>query len=76
MSEKSASSLAHFSTEMSLTIKELYELIDKGLQWKATKKCLMCQQVKLEHQRPPGLLQQLPISEWKWDMIAIDFVSG
>ena len=39
-------------------------------------KCLTCQQVKLEHQRPSGLLQQLPIPEWKWDMIAMDFVSG
>ena len=39
-------------------------------------KCLTCQQVKLEHQRPSGLLQQLPISEWKWDMIVKDFISG
>ena len=31
-------------------------------------KCLTCQQVKLEHQRPSGLLQQLPILEWKWDI--------
>ena len=26
-------------------------------------KCLTCQQVKLEHQRPSGLLQQLPIPD-------------
>ena len=39
-------------------------------------KCLTYQQVKLEHQRPSGLLQQLPIPEWKWDMIAMDFISG
>ena len=39
-------------------------------------KCLTCQQVKLEHQRPSGLLQQLPILEWKWDMISMDFISG
>ena len=38
-------------------------------------KCLTCQQVKFEHQRPSGFLQQLPIPEWKWDMIAMDFVS-
>ena len=30
----------------------------------------------MEHQRPSELLQQLPIPEWKWDMIAIDFVNG
>ena len=28
-------------------------------------KCLTCQQVKLEHQGSSGLLQQLPIPEWK-----------
>ena len=39
-------------------------------------KCLTCQQVKLEHHRPSGLLQQLPIPEWKWDMITMDFVSS
>ncbi|XP_073153191.1 uncharacterized protein [Henckelia pumila] len=27
--------------------------------------CLTCQQVKVEHQRPAGLLRSLPIPEWK-----------
>ncbi|GJT08194.1 putative reverse transcriptase domain-containing protein [Tanacetum coccineum] len=31
--------------------------------------------VKAEHQRPPGLLQQPKIPEWKWERIAIDFVT-
>lgn len=39
-------------------------------------KSLTCQQVKLEHQRPAGLLQPLPVSEWKWDHITMDFVLG
>ena len=39
-------------------------------------KCAVCQQVKIEHQRPGGLLQSLPIPEWKWDHITMDFVSG
>lgn len=29
--------------------------------------CLICQQVKLERQRLAGLLNPLPISEWKWE---------
>ncbi|GFS42569.1 hypothetical protein Acr_00g0080620 [Actinidia rufa] len=39
-------------------------------------RCLSCQQVKAEHQRPAGLLQSLPIPEWKWEHITIDFVVG
>lgn len=38
--------------------------------------CQICQQVKVEHQRPTGLLQPLPIPEWKWDHITMDFVIG
>ncbi|XP_070017072.1 uncharacterized protein [Nicotiana sylvestris] len=33
-------------------------------------------QVKYEYQRPGGLLQQMPILEWKWDCITMDFVVG
>ena len=39
-------------------------------------KCAVCQQVKIEHQWPGGLLQSLPIPEWKWDHITMDFVFG
>ena len=39
-------------------------------------KCLTCQQIKAEHQRPGGELQPLPIPEWKWDAITMDFVSA
>ena len=39
-------------------------------------KCLTCQQVKAEHQVPSGLLNPIPIPQWKWDNITMDFVSG
>ncbi|KAL5539075.1 hypothetical protein UlMin_044227 [Ulmus minor] len=39
-------------------------------------KCLTCQKVKAEHQRPGGELQPLEIPEWKWDQITMDFVVG
>ncbi|XP_028094959.1 uncharacterized protein LOC114294969 [Camellia sinensis] len=39
-------------------------------------RCLQCQQVKAEHQRPAGLLQSLPIPKWKWEHITMDFIVG
>nr|GFA62104.1 putative reverse transcriptase domain-containing protein [Tanacetum cinerariifolium] len=38
-------------------------------------KCLTCAKVKAEHQRPSGLLVQPKIPKWKWDNIAMDFVT-
>ena len=43
LSRKSVGSLAHISIERRLIIKEFNELIDQGLQWKVTKKCLLAQ---------------------------------
>ena len=37
---------------------------------------LTCQQIKTKHQRPGGLLHPLPIPEWKWEHITMDFVVG
>ncbi|GJU95771.1 reverse transcriptase domain-containing protein [Tanacetum coccineum] len=39
-------------------------------------KCLTCAKVKVENQKPSGLLQQPEIPVWKWERITIDFVSG
>jgi hypothetical protein len=39
-------------------------------------KCLECQQVKVEYQHLVGLLQPLPILEWKWETISMDFITG
>ncbi|GJS01705.1 putative reverse transcriptase domain-containing protein [Tanacetum coccineum] len=38
-------------------------------------KCLTCSKVKAEHQRPPGLLVQPKIPQWKWDNITMYFVT-
>ncbi|GKC02604.1 putative reverse transcriptase domain-containing protein, partial [Tanacetum coccineum] len=38
-------------------------------------KCLTCLKVKAEHQKLSGLLQQPEIPEWKWEGIAMDFVT-
>ena len=39
------------------------------------RRCLTCQQVKVEHQKPAGLLQPLEVVEWKWEHITMDFVT-
>ena len=38
--------------------------------------CDVCQRVKAKHQKPAGLLQPLPIPEWKWDKLGKDFITG
>nr|GEX04036.1 hypothetical protein [Tanacetum cinerariifolium] len=37
-------------------------------------KCLTCSKIKVEHQKPSGLLQQPKIPEWKWENITMDLV--
>ncbi|GJS06038.1 putative reverse transcriptase domain-containing protein [Tanacetum coccineum] len=38
-------------------------------------KCLTCSKVKDEHQKPSGLLVQPEISQWKWKIITLDFIT-
>ncbi|KAI3687110.1 hypothetical protein L1987_80801 [Smallanthus sonchifolius] len=38
-------------------------------------KCLTCSKVKAEHQRPSGLLEQPKIPVWKWENLAMDFIT-
>ena len=38
--------------------------------------CIGCQKVKEEHQHRTVLLQLLPIPEWKWKIISMDFIIG
>ena len=46
--------------------REIAEYIDK---------CLECQRVKVEHRNPAGLLQPLPILEWKWEVVTMYFIT-
>lgn len=38
-------------------------------------KCDVCRRVKAGHQRPAGIFHPLPIPEWKFDHIKMDFVT-
>ncbi|GJZ10492.1 putative reverse transcriptase domain-containing protein [Tanacetum coccineum] len=38
-------------------------------------KCLTCAKVKIEYQKPSGLLVQPEIPQWKWENITMDFVT-
>ncbi|GKA53738.1 putative reverse transcriptase domain-containing protein [Tanacetum coccineum] len=38
-------------------------------------KCLTCLRVKVEHQKPSGLLVQPVIPQWKYDKITMDFIT-
>ena len=63
------------STKMYRTLKEYYWW--SGIKREVVEyvsKCFICQQVKAERQKPSGLLQPLPIPEWKWEHITMDFV--
>ena len=39
------------------------------------RRCLTCQQLKGEHEKPARLLQPLEVAEWKWGHVKMDFVT-
>ncbi|KAH0709589.1 hypothetical protein KY284_011016 [Solanum tuberosum] len=39
-------------------------------------KCPNCQQVKVEHQKPGGMTQEINIPTWKWEVINMDFITS
>ena len=63
---------------------KMYKDLKHNYWWKGMKRdiaqfvaqCLVCQQVKAEHQRLAGSLQPLSIPEWNWEHITMDFVIG
>ena len=63
---------------------KMYQDLKQFYWWKGMKrdvieymsKCLTFHQVKAKHQVPTGLLNPLPIPQWKWDNITMNFVSG
>ena len=65
------------STKMYRTIKENYWWFGmKRNIAEFVSRCLVCQQVKVEHRKAPGTLQPLPILKWKWEHITMDFIVG
>nr|KYP36184.1 Transposon Ty3-G Gag-Pol polyprotein [Cajanus cajan] len=62
----------------------MYQDLKRMFWWNGMKKeiaeyvasCIVCQKVKVEHQKPGGLLQMMEVPKWKWDSIAMDFVVG
>jgi len=63
---------------------KMYQDLKRGYWWpdmkteiaKFVARCLVCQQIKIEHQRPAGLLGSLEVPQWKWEQISMDFVGG
>ena len=62
---------------------KMYQDLRRQYYWSGVKRhvgdfvrrCLMCQQVKTEHQKPAWLLQPLEVAEWKWEYFTMDFVT-
>jgi hypothetical protein len=38
-------------------------------------RCMEFHKVKAKHRHPTGLLQSLPIPEWKWEVLTMDFIT-
>ncbi|XP_049375434.1 uncharacterized protein LOC125840508 [Solanum verrucosum] len=63
---------------------KMYHAMRKHYWWSRIKhdivdfvsQCPNCQQVKYEHHRSGKTLQRMPIPEWKWEWIAMNFVVG
>ncbi|KAI3827739.1 hypothetical protein L1987_01822 [Smallanthus sonchifolius] len=63
---------------------KMYQDLKKEYWWPGMKndvteyvsKYLTCSLVNAEHQKPCGKMQPLPIPEWKWEEITMDFITN
>nr|GEX74796.1 hypothetical protein [Tanacetum cinerariifolium] len=72
--QNEASEAVNALAEMLRGLDEQMERMKKDIALYVSK-CLTCSKVKAKHHRPSGLLQQPKILEWKWKIIAMDFVT-
>nr|GEV19940.1 putative reverse transcriptase domain-containing protein [Tanacetum cinerariifolium] len=76
-SHKSKYSIHPGSDKMYQDLKQLYWWPNMKVEIATyVSKCLTYVKVKVEHQRPSGLLQQPEIPVWKWERITMDFIIG
>ncbi|XP_024027229.1 uncharacterized protein LOC112093304 [Morus notabilis] len=63
---------------------KMYQNLKRQYRWRGMKKdvrqyvseCVTCLQIKVEHQKPAGELQPLPVPGWKWEHITMNFLMG
>ncbi|CAN6699293.1 unnamed protein product [Malus baccata var. baccata] len=61
---------------------KMYHTIQPFYYWPSMKReiaeyvsrCIVCQQVKVERKKPFERMQPLPVPQWKWENITMDFV--
>jgi hypothetical protein len=61
------------------TIKSHYHYFWLGMKREIVEyiaRCMEFQKVKDGNRHPAGLLQPLPIPEWKWEVVTMDFITG
>ncbi|CAN6691503.1 unnamed protein product [Malus baccata var. baccata] len=62
-------------TKMYHTIRPFYYWPDMKREIaKYVSRCIVCQQVKAERKKPFGRMQPLPVPQWKWENITMDFM--
>lgn len=58
-------------------IKKIFACLGlKKMVYQYVRSCSTCQQAKPEHVKYPGLLQPLPIPEYAWQVVSLDFIEG